>query len=101
MVALGVHKNAETGIMRICRNGAVWHEGMDMDNAFGEISKMFLGAAFNGNNSYRGGVDDFRIWSVALTEEEIAEGMYFSDVQNHPQLANLAAVFNFNGEWCI
>ena len=90
-------KNAETGIMRIYRNGAVWHEGIDMDNAFGDISEMFLGAAFNGNNSYRGGVDDFRIWRVELTASEISDWMYFSDVQNHPQLSNLAAIFNFNG----
>ena len=90
-------KNAATGVMRIFRNGSVWHEGFDKDNEFGEIAKMYLGAAFNDNYSYRGGVDDFRVWSVELTEEEISEWMYFSDLMGHPQLSNLATVYDFDG----
>ena len=90
-------KDAETGVMRIFRNGAVWHEGSDRDNEFGEIAKMFLGSAANDNYSYRGGVDDFRIWSAELTEEEISGWMFVSDVQDHPQLSNLVATFNFDG----
>ena len=37
------------------------------------------------------------MWSVELTEDEISEWMYFSDLQGHPQLSNLAAVYDFDG----
>ncbi|PCJ82369.1 MAG: hypothetical protein COA49_02435 [Bacteroidetes bacterium] len=91
-------KNVQTQQMKVYRNGLVWHEGSDKDNAFGEISKMFLGSAFNGDNSYRGGVEDFRIWSVELSEDLISQWMYKSDMTGHPFEDNLMAVYNFDGD---
>ena len=91
-------KNAQTEQMKIFRNGLVWHEGVDKDNSFGVISKMFLGSAYNDNYSYRGGVEDFRIWSVELSEEVISEWMYRTDITEHPYAQSLMAVYDFDGD---
>ena len=41
------------------------------DNAFGEMVRFYIGCNGNGGNDYRGDVDEFRLWSAALTAETI------------------------------
>jgi len=91
-------KNATTGVMKMVRNGVVWHEGVDKDNSFGNISKMFLGSGNNDVYSYRGDVENFRIWNSALDESTITEWMYTSDMDGHPASDYLMVDFDFNGE---
>lgn len=91
-------KNASTGVMKMVRNGVVWHEGMDKDNSFGNIAKMFLGSGNNDVYSYRGDVENFRVWSTALDESTISEWMFKSDTEGHPSSEDLIVDFDFNGE---
>ena len=91
-------KNATTGVMKMVRNGVVWHEGVDKDNSFGNIAKMFLGSGNNDVYSYRGDVENFRIWSTALDESTISEWMFKSDIEGHPASDDLMVDFDFNGE---
>ncbi len=91
-------KNATTGVMQIFRNGLAWYDGVDKDNVFGSIEKMFLGSGNNDNNSYRGSVENFRMWSSALDVATIGEWMSKTDVTGHPAEDNLMVDFHFNGE---
>ena len=91
-------KNASTGVMKIVRNGAVWHEGGGNDNTFVEIAKMFIGSGNNDAYSYRGGVENFRVWNQALDESTISEWMFKSDVLGHPSVNSLLLNFGFNGD---
>lgn len=65
-------KDATAGVMRIFLNGALWHSGVDKDNVFGSLVRFHIGCNGNGGNDYRGDVDEFRMWSQALTPETIA-----------------------------
>lgn len=91
-------KNATTGVMKMVRNGVLWHEGVEKDNSFGSIAKMFLGSGNNDNYSYRGNVENFRVWSTALDESTISEWMLKSDIADHPAIDELMVNFDFNGE---
>ena len=91
-------KNASEGTMSIIRNGEVWHTGEGKDNLFGEITRMFLGSSAWNSNNYKGDVEDFRIWSEALSAETIDEWRYISDVSSHPSISNLMASYDFDGQ---
>lgn len=65
-------KDAVAGTMAIHLNGSLWHTGANKDNAFGEMVRFHIGCNGNGGNDYRGDVDEFRVWSEALTAETIA-----------------------------
>ncbi len=90
-------KNASEGTMSIIRNGEVWHTGTGKDNLFGEVTRMILGSSAWGSNHYKGGVEDFRIWSVALDSETVKDWMYSSDVSSHPVVGSLMASYDFDG----
>ncbi len=90
-------KNADTGIMEMYLNGALFHSGSGKDNPIEGIVKMNLGASANGNNRYNGRVDDFRVWSQALDGETIASWMNRQPTAWHPQYDALLVDYRFDG----
>ena len=90
-------KNADTGIMEMYLNGALFHSGTNKDNPIEGIVKMNLGASGNGNNRYNGRVDDFRVWSQALDGETIASWMNRQPTAWHPNYDDLLVDYRFDG----
>lgn len=82
-------KDATAGIMAIHLNGELWHTGSDKDNAFGEMVRFYIGCNGNGGNDYRGDVDEFRMWSAALTSETISSYHARPVDAYHPALSSL------------
>lgn len=82
-------KDASVGIMSIYLNGSLWHSGVDKDNAFGEMVRFHIGCNGNGGNDYRGDVDEFRMWSTALSPETIGEHFDEPVTAEHPSFAEL------------
>jgi len=82
-------KDASTGVMSIYFNGNLWHSGNDKDNLFGDMVRFHIGCNGNGGNDYRGDVDEFRIWSEALSPETIATHFNRPVDATHPNAANL------------
>lgn len=91
-------KNSVSEVMNIFKNGTPWHTGSDKDNQFSEIVKMFVGSSAFNSNFYYGKVDDFRIWNVELSAEEVQQWMYVTDLASHPQNENLLIQYDFEGE---
>jgi hypothetical protein len=90
-------KNADTGIMEMYLNGALFHSGVNKDNPIEGIVKMNLGASGNGNNRYNGRVDDFRVWSQALDGATIASWMNRQPTAWHPNYDALLVDYRFDG----
>lgn len=82
-------KDAVAGTMAIHLNGELWHTGSNKDNAFGEMVRFYIGCNANGGNDYRGDVDEFRMWSAALTAETIMAYHAMPVDENHPALNDL------------
>ncbi|MBK13053.1 MAG: hypothetical protein CL849_05920 [Crocinitomicaceae bacterium] len=90
-------KNADAGVMEMYLNGQLFHSGTNKDNSIEGIARMNLGCSGTGTNHYNGRVDDFRIWSVALDGETIADWMNREPNGAHPNQDALLVDYRFDG----
>ncbi|MCR9288809.1 MAG: T9SS type A sorting domain-containing protein [Bacteroidetes bacterium] len=88
-------KNAITGEMKIYLNGELWHSGTGLFRPI-DIQQMKLGANVNGGNNYFGGVDDFQVWDIELSQADIKEWMHKKMDFSHPFHDNLKANYTFS-----
>ncbi len=89
-------KDGSTGEMRIYLNGEPWHEAGNMRKPFPPINQFVLGANCNPNGGYfAGGIDDFRVWDVALSAETIQAWMFQPVDDSHPDLEHLRLEYRF------
>lgn len=91
-------KDAVAGTMKIYLDGALWHSGVDKDNAFGEIVRMHIGSNGNGGNDYRGDVDAFRLWSADIDAETLLAWHDRPAVAEHPYFDALIRQYDFDEE---
>lgn len=90
-------KDASTGSMKIFLNGQQWHQGGGRTRAMNGIVSFNIGCnAYNNQGTYDGGVDEFCVFSSALSAAEISELMYNDIAATHPQYANLVAYYQFD-----
>ena len=89
-------KDANTGTMKMFLNGTEWHSGNGRTRLMDDIATFNIGSNGNGASNYDGGMDEFCVFSKALTEVEIEELMYEDIAASHPQYANLVAYYQFN-----
>lgn len=68
-------KDAGEGVMRIYLNGVLWHSGTGKTKAMTGITAATIGSQISGA-FYEGGIDDVRLYDVALSDREIA-GLYY------------------------
>lgn len=69
-------KNAKTGIMSIFRNGEVWHTGQGKNISLAAIETFIIGS-FNSKQYYwAGSLAEFRIWNIALEQNQIQTNMH-------------------------
>ncbi|MDA0973580.1 MAG: peptide-N-glycosidase F-related protein [Bacteroidetes bacterium] len=91
-------KNAATGTMAIFMNGTQVLTGTGKTKSMAGITRFKLGGrgdqAFTGN--YDGHIDEFQVWSKALTEAEVQDYLYRSVDSDHPQYAFLEAAYSFD-----
>ncbi|MFC1766298.1 LamG domain-containing protein [Planctomycetota bacterium] len=64
-------KNADTGMMKIYRNGALWHSGVDKNLALQTVAYFVLGADQAGENFWDGSMDELRLYNRELSNAEI------------------------------
>jgi len=88
-------KNTNSGIMKIYKNGQVWHTGTQKNNLI-EIVEMVIGATNSGNYHYKGVIDELTIWNKELTQTEIQDWMNIEITASHPQYANLIAYYKMD-----
>jgi hypothetical protein len=77
-------KNADTGVVSIYRNGALWHTAVDKVKPLGgaDVTKFTIGVKPSlAEGWFTGMMDDVRLYNKALTEAEVAALMLgISDV---------------------
>lgn len=80
-----------SGVMRVYRNGQLFHEGNGKSRALRGITKFIIGSGQSG--SYEGLLDEIQVWNVALTQQDIVSWMHRRISTTHPNYANLLAYY--------
>lgn len=88
-------KNANTGVMEVYLNGTLWHSGTGKTRLI-DIANMVLGKNWNYGNNWKGKVDEFRVWSKALSGTDIQNWMNIPVDNTHPEYASLVAYYSMN-----
>lgn len=90
-------KDVKYGRMKIFLNGELVYLGGSRYRAMGGIRRFSIGSDGNGTgNFYDGMVDDFSIWSKALSDTAIRAIMYRDIDAGHPDYLHLIAYYRFN-----
>jgi len=63
-------KNAETGEMKVYRNGMIWLSGLDKARSMTGVTSFALGARPDAE-FWKGSMDEFQLYNEELTQEEI------------------------------
>jgi hypothetical protein len=82
---------SKTGIMRVYRNGQLFHEGNGKTRAMRDIKRFLIGSGQSG--SYEGLLDEIQVWNVALSEADIVSGLHRRVTISHPRFTNLIAYY--------
>lgn len=92
-------KDTRSGEMCIYLNGELWHEAGNMRKDIQPIDSMVIGANLHGSGGwYEGGLDDFRVWDVALDEETIRAWRADAVGSGHPFREHLLLEYRFDDE---
>jgi len=90
-------KDARSGWMRIYLNGELWHEAGNMHKPMIDINQLTIGANCNANGGwYAGCIDEFQIWSTALSGPLVAAWMHRPPGPDHPEYDDLLLYYSFN-----
>ncbi len=68
-------KNTNTGDKHIYLNGERWLSGTGAVGTIPDITVFVIGATVGGANQYLGVIDDFQLYDIELTKEEIQSAM--------------------------
>jgi len=88
-------KNANTGSMKIYRNGSLWHQGTGKTHPI-NIEKFTIGANIEKVTSYQGEMDAFQIFNKELDEDAIKAWMSRPYDPSLPFAANLQSYYSFD-----
>ncbi len=93
-------KNTPTGVMQIYKNGVLWHSGTNKNLPLGNIHRFVLGANKDYTNNWKGRIDEFQLYSVALDQSTI-QGLVGEQPNNqHLNWSDLLVYYDFDGqEW--
>ncbi len=92
-------KDVASGMMRIYLNGELWHSAGTLTKTMPPIDQIVIGANCNANGGYyAGGIDQFRLWDVALDQETIREWMHRPLTPEHPEYGHLRLSYDFEEE---
>ncbi len=88
-------KNATTGDMKIWMDGELFHSGTGKTKPM-DIQNFTIGSMVNGNNGYRGKLNEFAVFNVELDSAKIRDWMYKDLTAGHPNYANLMAYYKMD-----
>ena len=89
-------KNANTGDLKIYRNGTLWHSGTGYTRTI-DIESLRLASHANGSGYFwNGHIKEFRMFDKELSLTTINEWMYKRINSLHPDYSNLVAHYPFN-----
>lgn len=83
-------------LKQIWINGELFHEGNEAAPLPADFTDLFLGSEGNGAGLFRGLLDDFAVFSTALTEAQIGQLGSGTSPSSLPSSAGLLAYWDFN-----
>ena len=69
-------KNTKTGAMSIYRNGSVWHTAQGKNLSLTDIQTFTIGSNGSGNHHWAGSLAEFRIWNIALEQNQVQANLH-------------------------
>ena len=89
-------KDQTSGQMFIYKNGQLWLSGSNKNREMGYFHRLIIGASGNQNLSWRGNLDEIRIYKAALSQGTIA-AYYQQKIDNsHPNWSSLVLYHDFD-----
>jgi hypothetical protein len=89
-------KKQSTGEMFIYKNGQLWHSGTNMNRSIGYIHRFILGANKDQAIKWKGSIDEFRVYNVALPQVTILANYQKKIDTSHPNWSNLKVYYDFD-----
>ena len=91
-------KKQGTGEMFVYKNGVLWHSGTNKNLPIGYIHRFVLGANMNFGNNWKGKIDDFQVYDIALDAATIQSWMTQKPTAAHPNWADLLVFYDFDNK---
>lgn len=91
-------KKQSTGEMFIYKNGQLWHSGTNLNRSIGYIHRFILGASKDQGIKWKGSIDEFRVYNVALPQATILANYQKKIDNSHPNWANLKVYYDFDNQ---
>lgn len=88
-------KNITTGTMKIYQNGFLWSSGASKTKPI-TLLKLILGMDADGNNNYKGKINQLSIWNKELLLNDVRDLMNKPLTSSHPLYSNLLAFYKCN-----
>jgi hypothetical protein len=89
-------KDQTTGQMFIYKNGQLWLSGNNKTREMGYFHRLIIGASGNQNLTWKGSLDELRIYKTALSAATIATYYQQKIDATHPNWANLVLYHDFD-----
>jgi hypothetical protein len=89
-------KKQATGEMFIYKNGVLWHSGTNKNLPVGYIHRFVLGANKDYGNKWKGKVDEFQVYDVALNASTIQSWFTKQPDATHPNWSDLLVYYDFD-----
>ena len=89
-------KKQNTGEMMIYKDGSLWHSGTDKNRIIGNLHRLVLGANRSLGNHWKGNIDHFEVYNVALDEATISAWQFKKVNNSHPNWNNLMVAYDFD-----
>lgn len=91
-------KKQSTGEMFVYKNGVLWHSGTNKNLPIGYIHRFVLGSNMNQAFMWKGKVDEFQLYDVALTQTTIQTYMTQKPDASHPNWSDLLVYYDFDNK---
>jgi hypothetical protein len=89
-------KDQTTGQMFIYKNGQLWLAGNNKNREIGYFHRLIIGASGNQSLSWKGSLDELRIYKSALSAATIAANYNQKIDANHPNWSSLVLYHDFD-----
>lgn len=95
-------KDQTTGSMKIYKDGALWHSGTGLNLPAGYLHRLVIGANKDLTNHWKGWIDEFMLFNVALDETTILNWYKKKADPSHPNWTNILTYYDFDEEeWAV
>ncbi len=91
-------KKQSTGEMFVYKNGVLWHSGTNKNLSIGHIHRFVLGSNWNQAYMWKGKIDEFQLYDVALPQATIQSYMAQQPDATHPNWSDLLVYYDFDDQ---